>query len=245
MIIRRFGHKNGRVNWIVLALLAAILWIASAVAVQALDVQPLRVTLVPGQGQTAASVAVNNTTSDPLPFEVTVERRFIDENGAQRFEPVEDDFIVFPLQGLIPPGGTQAVRFQYLGEFDLSETQGYVLRISQVPVRDPNFSGIQFAYSFGAAIYIKPNEASDRIEVASVERDANTIRAVLNNTGNDYSLLTAKQLRITVGGETRRFSRDEMAQIIPNPLIAPGARRNLEMVIEGLPEGDIESVRFD
>lgn len=245
MVYGIFGGNRLRWNRAFALVLATAVWIASTGSVQALDVQPLRVTLEPAKGQISASISVNNSESEPLPFEITVERRIIDENGQQSFEPVEDDFLVFPPQGLIPAGGTQAVRFQYLGEIDLAETQGYVLRVSEVPVRDPNFSGIQFAYSFGAAVYIKPDGATDVIEVASVERDGNTVRAVLNNTGNDYSLLTAKQFRITIGGETLRFTRDELSALIPNPLIAPGAMRNLEITFASLPEGEIESFRFD
>lgn len=240
-----FGRLPYRKAFGLLAVLAAALWLMSAVAAYALDVQPLRVTLQPGQGQTSGTVAINNSGEKDLPFEITVERRIIDESGQQTFEPAEDDFVVFPQQGLIKAGGTQAVRFQYLGEVDLAETQGYVLRISEVPVRDPDFSGIQFAYSFGAAVYIKPQDAASRIEVRSFEREGNTIRAVLENVGNDYSLLTAKQLKLTIGGQTQSFARDELAKIIPNPLVAPGARRNLEMVIENLPEGAVDSIRFD
>ncbi|MEW4449087.1 fimbria/pilus periplasmic chaperone [Qipengyuania sp. JC766] len=241
-LMERLGARSG---WLFALFFVSALWLSGTVASQALDVQPLRVTLEIGKGQTAGTIAVNNTGTEPMPFEVTVERRIIDENGQQRFEPVEDDFIVFPPQGLVAPGGTQAVRFQYLGEIDLTETQGYVLRVSEVPVRDPNFSGIQFAYSFGAAIYIKPNDATDRIQVESFEREENTVRAVLKNAGNDYSLLTAKQLRVTVGGETLRFSRDELTALIPNPLVSPGATRYLEINFEDLPEGSIESIRFD
>jgi P pilus assembly chaperone PapD len=246
MITRPADQPSIRRSFSILAILAGALWLMSSVAAHAaFDVQPLRVTLDIGKGQTASGISVNNTGDADLPFEVRVERRIIDENGQQTFEPVEDDFIVFPPQGLIPAGGTQAVRFQYLGEIELSQSQGYVLRVSEVPVRDPNFSGIQFAYSFGAAIYVKPSDVSDRIEVRSFEREGNTIRAVLENTGNDFSLLTAKPMRITVGGQTLSFTRQELATIIPNPLIAPGARRNLDMVIETLPEGQLESLRFE
>lgn len=246
MMTRPAGPTALQRSFSIIAVLAAALWLMSSVAAHAaFDVQPLRVTLDIGKGQTSSGISINNTGDTDLPFEIRVERRVIDENGQQTYEPIEDDFVVFPPQGLIPAGGTQAVRFQYLGDIELSQSQGYVLRVSEVPVRDPNFSGIQFAYSFGAAIYVKPSDVSDRIEVRSFERDGNTIRAVLENTGTDYSLLTAKPMRITVGGQTLSYNRQELATIIPNPLIAPGARRNLEMVIETLPEGNLEGLRFE
>lgn len=235
------------IRWrtVAVGILLFAVWLFAAIAAYAMDVQPLRVVLVPGQGQTSGSVSVNNTRSNPLPYEVTVERRFIDENGQQRFESAEDDFLVFPPQGLIAASGTQAVRFQYLGEIELSETQGYVLRIKEVPVRDPDFSGIQFAYSFGAAVYVKPQDAKDRLEVRSFSREGSEITAELENIGNDYSLMTAKRLRISVGGENLRFERDQLSKLIPNPLIAPGGKRILKLTIEDLPEGELEEFRFN
>lgn len=227
-----------------LLLAALVLAFGLAWTAYAMEVQPLRVLLVPAQGQTAATIAINNTRTDALPYEISVERRFIDEDGMQTFAPAEEDFVVFPPQGLVPAGGTQAVRFQYLGPTEVTETQGYVIRVKEVPVRQEGFSGIQFAYSFGVAVYIQPPGAEDDLKIADVVRDGDQVSASLVNQGNDYSLLTTKRMRLSVGGQRLTYERDELSQIIPNPLIAPGASRKLVMTIPGLPAGEIEELAF-
>ncbi|MEM1131859.1 MAG: fimbria/pilus periplasmic chaperone [Pseudomonadota bacterium] len=227
------------------AVLAFSLLLGLGSLAQAMEVQPLRVMLVPAEGRTAGTISVNNTRTDPLPYEISVERRIIAPDGSQTFTSAEDDFVVFPPQGLIEPGGTQAVRFQYLGPIELTETQGYVLRVKEVPVRDENFSGIQFAYSFGAAIYVKPADAEDDIDINSVARDGDVITVGMANSGNDYSLLTAKRLTFVIDGQRFNYGREELAQLIPNPLIAPNSERTLTITIADLPTGSIEELRFN
>lgn len=216
-----------------------------AVAGSAMDVQPLRVTLVPTQGQTSGTLSVNNTRDRTLPFEVVVERRVIAQDGAQTFTPAEDDFIVFPPQGSVEPGRSQAVRFQYVGTTDLSQTQGYVIRVKEVPVTPEGFSGVQFAYAFGVAVYVKPKDARHAIRVDSVERSAGGLTLQVTNTGNDYGLLTDKRLRVEVGGQRKTYERQKLGELIGLPLMAPGATRTLKVAIADLPTGNVTAVSFD
>lgn len=229
----------------VLLFVALALVLSPMSSSRAMDVQPLRMTLIPSSGQTSGTLSVNNTRDRPLLFEVVVERRVIAPDGSQTFTPAEDDFIVFPPQGSVDPGRSQALRFQYVGATDLAETQGYVIRVKEVPVMAEGFSGVQFAYAFGVAIYVKPKDARDAIRVDSVTRSEAGLTIELTNTGNDYSLLTDKRFRFEVDGQRRTLDRDELGKLIGLPLVAPGAKRTLQIAIPDLPAGQVTTVSFD
>lgn len=211
----------------------------------AMDIQPLRIVLEPDAGRTSATIAVNNTRDRTLPFEVEVERRIIAEDGSQTFEPAEEDFVVFPPQGSVEPGNSKAVRIQYVGGDEFAATQGYVVRIKEIPVQDDQFSGVQFAYAFGVAVYVKPRGARDNVKVDTFRRTDSGLEIGLTNSGTDYALLSAKRLRVEAKGERRDFVRDELTGLIGLPLVAPGARRTLVLETADLPKGDLTAVAFD
>lgn len=73
--------------------------------------------------------------------------------------PSDERFQVFPPQALVPPGQSQAVRLQYIGNPSPPVSEAYVLNISQVPVVPPGASGITVVYRFGVAIYVNPKGA--------------------------------------------------------------------------------------
>ncbi|WP_448659880.1 fimbrial biogenesis chaperone [Sphingomonas sp. CJ99] len=221
----------------VLLVAAAVAMLAVGSTVWAMDVQPLRILLNPARGQVSGTISINNTRTEPLDYEILVERRIIEADGTQRFEPAEDDFIIFPPQGSVQPGQSQAARFQYLGPRDVTTTQGYVLRVKEVPVQRPEFSGVQFAYAFGVAVYVRPADARDTLTVQSVERTAEGVRLTVVNQGNDYALLADKRLRLSIGSEQRALVRQEFAQLVGLPLIAPNSSRILDLALPDLPQG--------
>lgn len=250
LAIVKCSDASSAVNWgaVVQRLFAKLLAAAALVmptSIAAIDVQPLRVMLEPAVGRTAVTFAVSNPRDEALPVEIRVERRIIGPDGQQTFEPVEGDFVVFPVQSLIPADGSQAVRVQYVGDRQLSQTAGYILRVSEVPVIDPAVSGIQFAYSFGAAVYVKPAGAASRIVVDSSRMEDGRMVLELRNIGNDFALLTEKRLRFMIGDQAFDLSGDALRTLIPNALVAPASGRRLELLIPDLPTGEPIDVTID
>lgn len=235
-------NKGKFMRNIAIALGAIWLLVSPAIAFQ---VQPLRYTLEPASGRTSTSFVVVNTKDKPLPFEVRMEKRVIDEQGGQTFLPAEQEFVVFPVQGLVPPGSSQSIRVQYVGDPVLEETAGYVVRVAEVPVTDDEVSGIQFAYSFGAALYVKPAGAKARVMIETAKASQGQLVLDLFNSGNDFSLLTRKRLRFSVGGERFSFGPDELRDLIADPLMAPNSRRRLEIGHAGIVPGPVTEYSFE
>lgn len=211
----------------------------------AMNVQPLRIMIEPAKGQTSATIAVNNTRDRALPFEIVAERRIIAQDGSQTYEPADDSFVIFPPQGNVDVGRSQAIRVQYVGPPVADKTQGYVIRVKEVPVQDPNFEGVRFAYAYGVAFYIKPERARDNVQVNGFRKTEEGLEIDLVNDGNDYSLLTEKRLRIEAGAEKLNFERQQLSEMIEFPLVAPGGKRTLKIKLPKQPTGTITAVAFD
>ena len=208
-----------RLGW-----LTALMMLFGTIAA-AYEVSPMRVILVPAEGRTQATISINNTREKALPVELRVFRRRMTEDGAQTFDPADDDFIVFPLQVEIPAGKSQAVRFQYLGAAQLSESEGYVLQVTEVPVSPPGFSGLNVAYNFGVAVYVEPPRAVERLSVVSSTVQDGTLALRIRNDGDKYALLTERSLIVDAGGKQLEVNRNTVAELVENPLIPPNSIR--------------------
>lgn len=78
-------------------------------------------------------IQVINTLPQALPYEVRVYRIDFDDAGNITEKPADEDFVVFPPQGVIQPGQRQMVRLQWIGGL-LDSSRGYYVSINQVPV---------------------------------------------------------------------------------------------------------------
>ena len=103
-----------------------------------------------------ASVMALSPSATPattlFPWKWSCFRRIVSEDGVQTLERADDEFLVFPPQFVVPQGGSQAVRFQYLGDPDIAQSIAYVIEAQEVPVVPEGFSGITTVYNLGAAL---------------------------------------------------------------------------------------------
>jgi fimbrial chaperone protein len=229
----------------VTALLIVVLAIAglSNRQVDAHEVTPMRLELTPQSGQRSALLTLRNTRATDLPFEVVPQLRTTAPDGTETLTPAEGDFIVFPPQGLVKPGSSQAIRFEYVGEQKLSESRVYILDVREVPVVPPGFSGIMTVYNFGVAVYIKPPGAFDDLEVVNIAREGDQINFEIRNRGNDFAVLSRRDLEFKFPMENRRMRGDEFASRVANPVIPPNSVRQFQMRADGLPAGTPGAIR--
>lgn len=207
------------------------------------EVTPMRVELVPQSGSRSALVSVRNTRDNDLPFEVVAQRRMTASDGTETLVPAGDEFIVFPPQGIVKPGSSQSVRFEYVGEQSLAESRSYLLDVREVPVTPPGFSGILTVYNFGVAVYIKPPGAFTDLEVTAVGREGDVINFDIRNRGNDFAVLSRRDLEFRFEDKTVRMGGADFAGRTSNPVIPPNAIRQFQMRADGLPVGVPSAIR--
>src|SRR5690606_30370016 len=131
-----------------------------------------------GAGSTAR-IEVGNIGAAALPFETRITRIEFDENGELIETPADDQFLVFPPQGVVPVGGRQVVRAQWVGDQDLKASRAFYLSVRQLPVAveegQANAAGaqVQVVYHMKALITVAPPGSEPKVEV--VEATPTTI----------------------------------------------------------------------
>ena len=166
----RFLRLN-RLGALIGGLAAGLLVMSAAWAMR---VSPMVSELTTTGAGSAARIEVGNVGGAALPFETMITRMEIDANGDIVETPADEDFLVFPPQGLVPVGGRQVVRVQWIGEPTIESSHAYYLWVKQLPVAtDPTVpeSGgalsVQVLYTMKALIVVAPPGAQPKIEIVS------------------------------------------------------------------------------
>ena len=164
--------RFSRLAAVVGSLAAGMLVISAAWAMR---VSPMVSELTTTGAGSAARIEVGNVGGAALPFETLITRMEIDADGNIVETPADEDFLVFPPQGVVPVGGRQVVRVQWVGEPTIDSSHAYYLWVKQLPVAtDPIVSesggalSVQVLYTMKALIVVAPPGAQPKIEVVSI-----------------------------------------------------------------------------
>lgn len=140
-------------------------------------------------------MTLRNPRGTALPIETRVVRRHVAEDGETRFEPADGDFIIFPPQALVPPGGAQALQFQYVGAPIQGESKAYVIYVTEVPVAPIDGIGVQMVFELGAAIYIYPRGATTDLRFEGLRPlPDGSVEVSIRNNGARHAVLGAQGL---------------------------------------------------
>lgn len=127
-----------------------------------------------GAGSTTR-IEVGNIGSAALPFETLITRVEFDENGELVETPADEEFLVFPPQGVVPVGGRQVVRVQWVGEPHLEVSHAYYLWVRQLPVATEPVQSeaggavtVSVLYTMKALIVVAPDGAQPNVQIVSV-----------------------------------------------------------------------------
>ncbi len=123
-----------------------------------------------------ARIEVGNISNKSLPFETLITRIDFDADGNLVETPADEDFIIFPPQGLVPVSGRQVVRVQWIGRPDIPTSQAYYVWIRQLPVEtDPqkivgseSTVTINVLYTMKSLVVVAPSGAKPQVEVKSI-----------------------------------------------------------------------------
>lgn len=159
-----------------LQLLAAalVLLFAPLATAYAMRVSPMVIEMTSSGSDAVARIEVQNINKGNLAFETRIYRMTFDKNGEMVETPADDKFLVFPPQGVLPPGGRQVVRLQWVGAPDLAASEAYYVSINQLPVKlEPGTTEsvsaqVQVVYNLRALVVVAPPGAKPNVEAASV-----------------------------------------------------------------------------
>lgn len=155
---------------------AIVIGVAGMSAVAwAMRVSPMVSELTTSGAGSTARIEVGNVGSAALPFETLLTRMEIDAAGNMVETPADEDFLIFPPQGVVPVGGRQIIRLQWVGERELPASQAYYLWVRQLPVdtsapgeESGGSASIQVLYTMKALVVVAPAGAEPNVELVSV-----------------------------------------------------------------------------
>jgi len=125
----------------------------------------------------SARIQIGNESDQPLPYETHVTLVDFDENGVAHETPADQDFLVFPPQGAVPPKSSQVIRVQWIGDPQLKTSRSYYLEVRQLPVSltapaqtatGQATAVIQVTYRIKALLTVAPKDAHPAIYVRQV-----------------------------------------------------------------------------
>lgn len=218
------------------AMLGLLLW---APAAAAMSVTPVHVEMRSAGASSRSQVTVTNESREPLPVEAIMQRLALGENGERRMTPAGDEFLVFPPQALIPAGGSQVFRLQWVGEPLLAESQSFMMSLTQIPVRPrKGVNGVQLVMSFGVQINVAPPKGVGGLKVVGTgfEIDRRSGKRyptiVVQNTSNVHALLPRSRVKLSSGSWSKVLDETFLDQRIGIGLVQPGRRRKFTLPVE-------------
>jgi P pilus assembly chaperone PapD len=227
-----------RRSFLARALGATIAIAALAAPAGAMSVSPVQLELTSAGKASRAQLAVSNPGTAPLTVETTLQAITLNEDGHRKTSPAGDEFLVFPPQAIIPPGGTQVFRVQWVGEPELPHSKSFMLMVAQVPVKLPaGKPAVQVVFSMGAMINVKPplGQPALRVVASGVTKGKDGKRhpyVTLENPTNVHALLPDGRLHLAAQGWSRTLDSSVLAEKIGIGLVEPGKRRRFTLPID-------------
>ncbi len=220
----------------IIAVMAGLFFLASPA--DAMSVTPIQVEMQSAGGP-RAQVTVTNDAKEPLPVEIVLEKLSLDENGGRKTSKAGDNFLVFPPQAMIPPGGSQVFRLQWVGEPEIAKSESFLMSVNQVPVKLPKGqSAVQIVMSFGVVVNVAPPKGASELKVVGtgVTTDKKTGKrhptVTLENPSNVHALLPNGTLSVTGGGWSHTLSSRELGEKVGIGLVQPGKKRKFVLPVD-------------
>lgn len=169
-ILRNFLRRS------LLLLVAALALTVLVRPAFAMRVSPMVLEMESRGSGAVARVEVQNINQGNLAFETRVFLMKFDEKGAMVETPADDRFLVFPPQGVLPAGGRQVVRLQWVGEPDLAASEAYYVSVQQLPVAfEPKANEsigaqVQVLYNMRALVVVAPPGAKPDVKAKAVRQ---------------------------------------------------------------------------
>lgn len=199
---------------------------------------PIHVEMASVGSASRTQITVVNDGKEPMPVETTLGHLTLNENGERTITKAGDEFLVFPPQAMIPPGGTQVFRLQWVGDPTLAQSKSYMLNVSQVPVKLPKGqSKLQVVMSFGVVINVAAHQAVPALKVVGTGMTTDKQgkrRAVVTveNSSKHHALLPDGRLSLSGAGWSHTLNQTEMREKIGIGLVQPGKRRKFVMPVD-------------
>ena len=195
---------------------------------KAITVSPLTLELTNAGPQSKATLRVKNDSASPVPIEILVSQIEITKGGALKQKSADGEFLIFPPQATIPPGGSQAFRIQWMSKSDLKASQTYVFSVNQLPVAfEASKSGLQIVLNFSVLVNVAPVGSKPDVSLVAFELSNQRYPSLLvENRGKRHALLTEGTVTLEGAGWKKTYAGADLLQALGGMgLVQPGQQR--------------------
>ena len=208
------------------SLISLVFLLLTTFSANALQMNPLSLTLKPSGGGAKQSVTVSNESNEPIAVQFSVMTRQQLNNKEIR-KPADNDFMIYPPQMIIPARSTQKVRVEWLGAGQLPREKAYRLIAEQVYVSldNKNQTGVKMLMTLVGALYVQPNGMKSNLDVTSVKRHGNQLAVTVANSGNRHRLMKYATLILRNGGQTLTLKGKQLVGLDGNNVLGGSTKR--------------------
>ncbi len=219
-------------------LISTIFLLLTTFSANALQMNPLSLTLKPSGGGAKQSVTVSNTANEPIAVQFSVMTRQQVNNKEIR-KPADNDFMIYPPQMIIPPRSTQKVRVEWLGSGQLPREKAYRLIAEQVYVSldKEKQTGVKMLMTLVGALYVQPNGMKSDLKVTTVKRHGNQLAVTVANSGNRHRLMKYATLNLRNGGQTLSLKGKQLIGLDGNNVLGGATKRFMVPLPKGFRDG--------
>lgn len=154
-----------------ISLVAAMGSLLAVSSAEAMRVSPMVSELTTTGAGSSARIEVGNIGSAALPFETLITELVMGPDGELIERPADEEFLIFPPQGVVPTGGRQVVRVQWVGDPKIETSRAFYLWVRQLPVDvEPESQGggslqVSVLYTMKALIVVAPPNSRPEVVV--------------------------------------------------------------------------------
>jgi len=184
-------------------------------------VDPFILRLDISRGQTSGWIELSPSVNRPVPVELNVFQRIIDQDGKENFDsPSSDDLIVYPSEVLLYPGKKVRVQVSWAKPLAPRTDMSYALVLSEVPLpiqsdkpTDAEIK-VQTLARFRAVVAIETGKPGRLSVVSAQKNDSGKVEIIVENRGEGRIPLDGTYLLIR-GKKYRKFTGSEGNSIMP------------------------------
>jgi len=238
---------NAALIGVVIAALAPLVGVALPSPGLAMSVSPVYLDMVSAGPRSRADIRVVNRSSRPLPVETVVSRITYRGNGEKTARRNEADFLVLPMQAMIPANGRQIFKVQWLGEPLIEESREYQISINQLPVAEPGEGkSVQIVMNMTVVVTVAPPEGQPALELVNSSTntgsDGKRVPVItVRNPSKVHARFPDATLRLRGGDWQTELSPGTLEGMLGIGAVMPGQTRSFQIPLP-LPE-TVETLR--
>jgi len=201
--------------------------IAAQAACAGFTIEPQVLALKVNRGERVGWVELTHTGGSPVAVELTAHKRVLDLDGELMADSLlkTDDFMIYPSQVLLYPGGKARAQVVLRGKGSITADKAYILYAKEVPFDFPEEAGrkvatdISMTVAFQTIIALEVNKSGSLTFVSSKALDSGKVEVIVENkssgrvsTEHIYIMADGKKITDITGignsimpGQKRRF----------------------------------------